>query len=229
MILPVPSDRCGVFFEGASSLPLPLRIKRNYNGRCRRCGRAWEGKMNELVELYAAFLRIGAVNFGGGYAMLPLLERDLVETRGWVTTQDLTDYFAIGQCTPGIIALNVATFVGSKRKGVIGAVTATLGFVTAPIAIILVIATFLQGFADYPVVQNAFAGIRVCVCVLIVQAVLRLWNKSVVDKASLLLYLGVFLMTALSGILPLAVPAAILVILSGILGVIIGGFRDKKN
>lgn len=185
--------------------------------------------MKELLELYLAFLKIGAVNFGGGYAMLPLLERDLVQDRGWTTTQDLTDYFAIGQCTPGLIALNVSTFIGSRRKGIPGAIAATIGFVTVPIMIILIIATFLQGFADYPVVQNAFAGIRVCVCVLIVQAVLRLWNKSVVDKTTLILYLGVFLMTALSGVLPLAIPAAVLVIISGMLGVIIGGFRDKNK
>ena len=185
--------------------------------------------MKELLELYLAFLKIGAVNFGGGYAMLPLLERDLVQDRGWTTTQDLTDYFAIGQCTPGLIALNVSTFIGSRRKGIPGAIAATIGFVTVPIVIILIIATFLQGFADYPVVQNAFAGIRVCVCVLIVQAVLRLWNKSVVDKTTLILYLGVFLMTALSGVLPLAIPAAVLVIISGMLGVIIGGFRDKNK
>ena len=185
--------------------------------------------MKEIIELYLAFLRIGAVNFGGGYAMLPLLERDLVQDRGWTTTQDLTDYFAIGQCTPGLIALNVSTFIGSRRKGIPGAIAATTGFVTIPIVIILIIATFLQGFADYPVVQNAFAGIRVCVCVLIVQAVLRLWNKSVVDKTTLILYLGVFLMTALSGVLPLAIPAAVLVIISGMLGVIIGGFRDKNK
>lgn len=185
--------------------------------------------MKELLELYLAFLKIGAVNFGGGYAMLPLLERDLVQDRGWTTTQDLTDYFAIGQCTPGLIALNVSTFIGSRRKGIPGAIAATVGFVTTPIVIILIIATFLQGFADYPVVQNAFAGIRVCVCVLIVQAVLRLWNKSVVDKTTLILYLGVFLMTALSGVLPLAIPAAVLVIISGMLGVIIGGFRDKNK
>ena len=185
--------------------------------------------MKELLELYLAFLKIGAVNFGGGYAMLPLLERDLVQDRGWTTTQDLTDYFAIGQCTPGLIALNVSTFIGSRRKGIPGAIAATTGFVTIPIVIILIIATFLQGFADYPVVQNAFAGIRVCVCVLIVQAVLRLWNKSVVDKTTLILYLGVFLMTALSGVLPLAIPAAVLVIISGMLGVIIGGFRDKNQ
>jgi chromate transporter len=185
--------------------------------------------MKELLDLYFAFLKIGAVNFGGGYAMLPLLERDLVQDRGWTTTQDLTDYFAIGQCTPGLIALNVSTFIGSRRKGIPGAIAATTGFVTIPIVIILIIATFLQGFADYPVVQNAFAGIRVCVCVLIVQAVLRLWNKSVVDKTTLILYLGVFLMTALSGVLPLAIPAAVLVIISGMLGVIIGGFRDKNK
>ena len=185
--------------------------------------------MKELLELYLAFLKIGAVNFGGGYAMLPLLERDLVQDREWTTTQDLTDYFAIGQCTPGLIALNVSTFIGSRRKGIPGAIAATVGFVTIPIVIILIIATFLQGFADYPVVQNAFAGIRVCVCVLIVQAVLRLWNKSVVDKTTLILYLGVFLMTALSGVLPLAIPAAVLVIISGMLGVIIGGFRDKNK
>lgn len=185
--------------------------------------------MKELLELYLAFMRIGAVNFGGGYAMLPLLERDLVENRGWTTTDDLTDYFAIGQCTPGIIALNVATFIGSRRKGVAGAIAATAGFVTMPIVIILVIATFLQGFADMPVVQNAFAGIRVCVCVLIVQAVLRLWKKSVVDGLSLALYLIVFLMTALSGVLPLAVPAAVLVILSGAFGVIIGTLIGKDS
>jgi len=184
--------------------------------------------MNELLELYTAFFKIGAVNFGGGYAMLPLLERDLVQDRGWTTTEDLTDYFAIGQCTPGLIALNVATFIGSRRKGIAGAIAATVGFVSVPILIILLIATFLQGFADYPVVQNAFAGIRVCVCVLIIQAVLRLWNKSVVDKTTLVLYLAVFLMTALSGVLPLAVPAAVLVIISGILGVLIGGLRDGK-
>lgn len=178
--------------------------------------------MNDIIALYLAFLRIGAVNFGGGYAMLPLLERDLVQTRGWTTTDDLTDYFAIGQCTPGLIALNVATFIGSRRKGVAGAIAATLGFITVPIIIILLIATFLQGFADLPVVQNAFAGIRVCVCVLIVQAVMRLWSKSVVDSVSLVMYLVVFLMTALSGVLPVAVPAAILVILSGMLGVLLG-------
>ena len=190
--------------------------------------------MKELLTLYFAFLRIGAVNFGGGYAMLPLLERELVNERGWTTMEDLRDYFAIGQCTPGVIALNVSTFIGSKRKGIPGAIAATTGFLTIPIILILIIAAFLRGFADASIVQNAFAGIRVCVCVLIVQAVLRLWKNSVIDGLSFALYLCVFLLTALSGVLPVAIPAAVLVIISGMIGIVIGrvrrsGASDKED
>ncbi len=185
--------------------------------------------MHELMELYMAFLRIGAVNFGGGYAMLPLLERDLNETRGWVTTSELMDYFAIGQCTPGVIALNVSTFIGHKRKGIPGALCATLGFLTVPIAIILVIAAFLQNFADLPVVRNAFAGIRVCVCVLIIQAVLRLWKKSVPDLTALILYLVIFALTTFSSVLPVSVPAAVLVICAGVFGVVWKSLYAQKE
>ena len=184
--------------------------------------------MNELLDLYWTFVKIGCVTFGGGYAMLPILEEELANKRNWTNLDELRDYFSIGQCTPGIIALNVSTFIGEKKKGVPGAILASVGFLTGPIVIILVIAAFLKNFADYPVVQHAFAGIRVCVCVLILQAILRLWKKSVVDRTSLALYLVVFLMTALSGVLPLAVPATVLVICSGALGVILGALRDKQ-
>ena len=185
--------------------------------------------MNPILDLYITFARIGCVTFGGGYAMLPILERELADKRGWTTLDELRDYFSIGQCTPGIIALNVSTFIGEKKAGIPGAIAASLGFLTGPVILILIIASFLTNFADLPVVQHAFAGIRVCVCVLIVQAVLRLWKKSVVDGLSLALYLIVFLMTALSGVLPLAVPAAVLVILSGAFGVIIGTLRGKDS
>ena len=184
-------------------------------------------KMNELLDLYFTFVRIGCVNFGGGYAMLPLLERELVDKRHWTTMDDLRDYFSIGQCTPGIIALNVSTFIGEKKGGVIGALCATGGFLTGPIAIILVIAAFLQNFADLPVVQHAFAGIRVCVCVLIVQAVLRLWKKSVVDAFTLALYLVIFALNAFSGVLPVKIPAAVLVICAGVIGVVVS-MRNRK-
>ena len=162
--------------------------------------------MKELLELYLIFAKIGSVNFGGGYAMLPLLERELVTERGWVTTEELMDYFAIGQCTPGIIALNVSTFIGNKRRGVAGGITASIGFLTVPILIILLIAAFLTNFAELPVVKNAFAGIRVCVCVLILQAVERLWSKAVVDKRTLVLYLVIFALAAFPHICRSACP-----------------------
>ena len=184
--------------------------------------------MKELLELYFAFMRIGLVNFGGGYAMLPLLERELADKRKWVTTDELMDYFAIGQCTPGLIALNVATFIGNKRKGAIGGIIATLGFLTCPIVIILLIAMFLTNFADLLVVKNAFAGIRVCVCVLILQAVLKLWKKSVVDITTLILYLIIFLLMIFSSVLPVSVPAFAMVIAAGVFGVFFGK-ENKKS
>ena len=184
--------------------------------------------MKELIELYTAFLRIGAVNFGGGYAMLPLLQRDLEETRHWTTTDELMDYFAIGQCTPGVIALNVSTFIGHKKKGIPGAMAATLGFLTMPIIIIIIIAAFLQNFAELEVVQHAFAGIRVCVCVLIVQAVLRLWKKSVVNAKCIILYLVIFALTVFSKMMPVSLPAAVLVIAAGVFGIFFGKGGEKK-
>lgn len=185
--------------------------------------------MKEILELYIAFFKIGCVNFGGGYAMLPLLEKDLVTKRGWTTMDHLRDYFAIGQCTPGIIALNVSTFIGYNKKKLPGALAATCGFLTGPIIIILVIAAFLTGFADQEIVQHAFAGIRVCVCVLIVQAVLRLWNKSVIDVTSFLVFLVIFLLNISSRFLPWSVPAAVLVIAAGVFGVLFGRTDAEKK
>ena len=184
--------------------------------------------MNELLDLYWTFVKIGCVTFGGGYAMLPILEEELANKRNWTNLDELRDYFSIGQCTPGIIALNVSTFIGEKKKGVPGAILASVGFLTGPIVIILVIAAFLKNFADYPVVQHAFAGIRVCVCVLILQAVLRLWKKSVVDPFTLGLYLAVFALHALSSVLPVKIPAAVLVIIAGAVGILAAGRKNRK-
>ena len=184
--------------------------------------------MKELLELYWTFVKIGCVNFGGGYAMLPLLERELVTKRGWTTMGELRDYFAIGQCTPGIIALNVSTFIGQKRHGVAGAVAATVGFLTGPIIIILVIAAFLKNFSRIGAVQHAFAGIRVCVCVLILQAILRLWKSSVVDIFTFVLYLVIFALNAFSGVLPVKIPAALLVIIAGLAGLAASLFKNRK-
>lgn len=186
--------------------------------------------MRDLLDLYWTFVKIGCVTFGGGYAMLPILERELITKRSWTTMDDLRDYFSIGQCTPGIIALNVSTFIGEKRHGVIGALAATVGFLTGPIVIILIIATFLQNFAQLEIIQHAFAGIRVCVCVLIVQAVLRLWKSSVVDAFTLILYFIVFVLNAFSGLLPVKIPAAVLVLLAGAAGIAASLIKNgRKN
>jgi len=184
--------------------------------------------MKNILELYWCFVKIGCVNFGGGYAMLPLLKLELDEKRHWVTSQELGDYYAVGQCTPGAIAMNVSTFIGYKLGGVLGAIAATMGFVTMPVVIITVIAACLQNFAEIAVVQHAFAGIRVCVCVLIFQAIKGLWKNSVVDKGSLALYILILILTLLSKVLPVSVPAAVLVIFAGVCGILFGKEGRKK-
>lgn len=145
--------------------------------------------------------------------MLPILQREMVQKRHWVTDEELADYYAIGQCTPGIIAVNTATFVGVKLKGTLGGIVATLGVVFPSLVIITVIAAFLRNFADLPVVAHAFAGIRACVCVLIFNAVLKLKKSSVIDLPTTVIFLLTFLLSALWGVSP-----AIIVLVAGVVG-----------
>ncbi len=180
--------------------------------------------MKQLLELYTAFIKIGAVTFGGGYAMLPIIQRDIVEKRGWATKEEIADYYAIGQCTPGIIAINTATFVGYKQRGVIGGIAATLGFVTPALIIITIIAALLTNFAHLPLVQNAFAGIRVCVCILILNAVINLWKNSVTDAPSLIIFLAVAALSILFSTSP-----ALMVIIAGAAGIVINVIKHGRN
>jgi chromate transporter len=179
--------------------------------------------MKELLSLFWIFAKIGSMTFGGGYAMLPFLQRELIEKRNWVTEEEVADYFAIGQCTPGIIAVNTATFVGYKRKGVPGAILATLGIVFPSIVIITIIAAFISNFSDLPVVKNAFAGVRACVCVLVLNAIIKLWKSSIRNKISFILYAIIFLAAVLTNI-----STVILVIIAGIAGLVIGTIRKEK-
>ena len=159
--------------------------------------------MKELLDLFLTFARIGGLTFGGGYAMLPMLQREVVERRGWATEEELMDYYAIGQCTPGIIAVNTATFIGSKVRGVIGGIVATLGVVFPSLVIISVIAAFISNFADLAVVKNAFAGIRVCVFVLILNAVVKLGKASVKDAVTLCIFIAVLAASILLDLSPI--------------------------
>ena len=145
-----------------------------------------------LLDMIWTFFKVGICTFGGGYAMLPVLQREVVEKKRWATQEEILDYYAVGQCTPGIIAVNTATFVGYKYAGVWGGILCSLGFVLPSLLIILSIAAVLRNFADLSAVKNAFAGIRVCVCVLILNSVVKLWKSAVKDKLTLAVFLLVF-------------------------------------
>ena len=149
--------------------------------------------MSELFDLFKTFCRIGGLTFGGGYAMLPMLEKEVVENKKWATSEELLDYYAVGQTTPGIIAVNTATFIGYKVRGFMGALFATMGVVFPSIVIIMIIATSLQNFSKYEIVQNAFSGIRVVVAVLILNAIIKLWKSSVIDKVGLFIFILIFI------------------------------------
>ena len=158
-----------------------------------------------LFELFWSFFKIGAFTFGGGYAMLPMLERECVERHRWTDKDELLDYFAIGQCTPGVIAVNTATFVGNSERGILGAAAATLGVVTPSVIIILIIAAVLQNFAHIPAVQHAFSGIRCAVAALILKAVIGLIKNSVKDWFSIVLCAAAFLLVAVFSVSPVFV------------------------
>lgn len=179
--------------------------------------------MKELFQLFWVFAKMGAVTFGGGYAMLPILQREIVEKRKWSTEAELLDYYAIGQCTPGVIAVNVATFVGYQRKGILGALFSTLGVISPSILIITFITACLQNFAEYKLVQHALSGIRVCVCVLVFQAVVKMWKKAMVDKAALVVFLCVLALALFSSF-----PVALLVIIAGVGGYAIQTVKGGK-
>ena len=171
--------------------------------------------MKLLLELFLTFAKVGVMTFGGGYAMLPILQREVVEGRGWATEEELMDYFALGQCTPGIIAVNISTFIGQKLKGIIGGILATLGVVFPSLVIITILAGVITNFSHLGVVQDAFAGIQVSVCVLIFNAAMKLLKKSVIDKRTLVIFLlvlagGVFLDVSPVWFVVLAAAAGIL-------------------
>jgi len=172
--------------------------------------------MKTLFSLFITFFKIGCLSFGGGLAMLPMFQRELSEKRGWVTDEELSDYYAVSQCTPGVIAVNTATFVGSKLKGVAGGVVATIGVIFPSMIIIGLIAALLAGYADIPAVKNAFAGVRACVVALVLNAILKLAKSAIKNKAALVIYL---LCLALALLTPL--PVAVLVLAAGAAGVVL--------
>ena len=177
--------------------------------------------MSIYLDLFLTFSKIGVMTFGGGMAMLPMLQREIEENKGWATEEELMDYYAIGQCTPGIIAVNTATFIGKKLKGTAGAILATLGIIFPSVVIITILASVISAYRQIEWIDHAFAGIRVCVCILIINAAIKLGRKSLIDVPTAIIFAIVFL-----GTIFLDVSPVIFVILAAAAGILL---RVKKS
>ena len=179
--------------------------------------------MKTLLRMFFTFARIGGFTFGGGYAMLPMLQKEVVEKYKWATNDELLDYYAIGQCTPGVIAVNTATFIGYKLKGIPGAIFATLGVVTPSVIIIGIIAAFVSNFRDLEVVQWAFSGIRAAVVALILSASIKIGKKSLVDIFTVLIFVAVTVLSFFTDLSPV-----IFVVTAAVCGLVIKLSKEKK-
>ena len=179
--------------------------------------------MKDLWKLYAAFFRIGGLTFGGGLTMLPMVKYELVEKNNWVTEEDLLDYYAVGQCTPGIIAVNVSTFVGFKKKGIPGAIFSTMGMISPSLIIVSILAFFLEQFMSNQIVAHAVGGIKIVVCALMLQTVITMAKKNLVSAVCYVVAILAFLLALFT-----PVPTVLLVLVAGIVGIIMyktGGIK----
>ncbi len=180
--------------------------------------------MKTLLELYLTFLKISSVTFGGGYTMLPMLKRDCVEAKNWVTEDELIDFYSASQGLPGIIAINVSILIGNKQKGFWGGVMAALGVISPCLVIITAIAMFLESFQENTIVKNALAGISVCVVALITDAIIGLWKKSIKDIIGIILFVIGFTVTAFTPISPVW-----LIIAAAVAGILIKSANSKTE
>lgn len=180
--------------------------------------------MNIFLELLISFVKIGFLTIGGGYVMLPMMQSELIDKKHWITEEELLDYYAVGQSTPGIIAVNVATFVGYKKAGVTGGIVATLGIISPSLIIITALAGVIQSIDQYPNVQKAMSGINVAVCALITDATLNFIKKGVKNFLTLLVLLASFLL-----IYYVKVPSYLIVLGAAFLGTITYFVKNKMK
>ena len=170
--------------------------------------------MKEYFELYWAFFRIGGLTFGGGLSMLPMLKYELVEKKKWVSEEQLLDCYAVGQCTPGIIAVNTATYVGYLKKGLAGAIWGTAGMITPSILMITTLCLFLNNFMDNVWVQHALMGIKGVVCALMLNTVISLAKKSLISPLCVIIGIVALIFAMFSDI-----PTVLIVVVAAIAGI----------
>ncbi len=180
--------------------------------------------MQDYIDLFVSWFKMGLFTFGGGYAMLPMIQKEVIEKHGWATESEVMDYYAIGQCTPGIIAVNAATFIGYKVKGVTGGIVATLGVVSPSLIIIFLISTLITNFSELEVVQHALRGIQVAVCVLMFVAIEKLLKNGVKDLPSAIIFLVALVLSLFTNL-----STVILVIMAAVAGYVLYVVREKKE
>ena len=180
-------------------------------------------KFLQFVNLYFTFAKIGAFTFGGGLAMMPMMQRELIQKRGWITEEDLIDYYAIGQSTPGIVAVNVSTFVGFRQLGILGGIVATLGMVTPSLVIIMILAGLINSISDYPLVQRALKGINVAGAALLTSVIVNFMKKTIKN-----IWNAVFMVIAFLLVFILKIPSFYIIIAALACGILITVFNQRK-
>jgi chromate transporter len=180
--------------------------------------------MKEYFDLFVTFLKLGVLTFGGGYAMIPVVERELIKKKSWTDMDEVMNYYTIAQVTPGIIAVNLSTFIGYKRKGPLGGFLATVGFVLPGVIFITIIAICLRSFADLPAVQHAFTGIRVAVGALILDTVIKMVKGVFKNWKALVIYITAFALSFFRNVSPV-----LLVIASGVVGLLVFWPKSKGH
>jgi chromate transporter len=178
--------------------------------------------LKEYLELFLTFLKLGCITFGGGYAMIPVVDRELIKKKGWVTMDEVMDYYTIAQITPGIIAVNLSTFVGYKKKGPLGGMLTTLGFIIPGVTLLVVAAFFISSIEDYPVVSHAFTGIRIAVGALILDTVVKMVKGIFKDWKALIIYIVAFILSVVWGASPM-----LIILGAGLVGFFV--YRPRKT
>ena len=181
-------------------------------------------RLKKLLQLYWSFFKIGGLTFGGGLSMLPMLERELVQKRKWVTEEEILDCYAIGQCTPGIIAVNTATFVGYKKEKILGGIFATLGMISPSIIVISLVAAFFEMFLSNKWFAHAMMGVRSVVCAMLINTVINLGKKSLKSVYSWIICIVILALGFFTKI-----PTVVLVLMAAAVGIIVNEIKFRRE
>lgn len=180
-------------------------------------------KIKNLYNLYFSFAKIGTFTIGGGLAMMPMMQSELIEKRKWITDEELIDYYAVGQSTPGIVAVNVATFVGYKQMGIVGGIFATLGMVTPSLVIIMILASLINSINDFPIIQKALKGINVAVAALLTSTIINFMKKTIKKFTN-----AIFMMISFLLVFVFKLPSFWIILFALLIGVVLT-YKEKKK